>query len=36
MLSIHQDRPGYVVVTNKMKQDEAKQNINNKSQLSMA
>lgn len=31
MLSINQDRLGYALVTNKMNQDEGKQNINNKS-----
>lgn len=36
VLSIDQDRLGYAVVTNKMKQDEGKQNINNKSQTSRA
>lgn len=36
MLSINQGRQGYPVTTNKMKQDEAKQNINNQSPISMA
>lgn len=36
MLSINQGRQGYAVTTNKMKQDEAKQNINNQSPISMA
>lgn len=36
MLPINQDRLGYTEVANKMKQDEAKQNINKKSQTSRA